>query len=54
VKTAEGGKVFDVVIGSSVGVNTQLSIGQQKEIPEIADEFSSTLDVTRFRGGQTC
>jgi hypothetical protein len=38
VKTAEGGKVFDVVIVGSVGVNPNYQLVNNKEVPEIADE----------------
>ena len=38
MKTAEGGKVFDVVIVGSVGVNPNHQLVDNKEVPEIADE----------------
>jgi metallo-beta-lactamase class B len=47
VKTSDGGKVYDVVIVGSVGVNPNYQLVNNKEAPEIADEYIRSFKILR-------
>jgi len=47
VKTTEGGKVYDVVIVGSVGVNPNYQLVNNKEVPDIADEYIRSFKILR-------
>lgn len=46
-KTEEGGKSYDVVIVGSAGVNPGVQLVNNKDYPNIAEDFRHTFDVLR-------
>jgi len=47
VKTQEGGKSYDVVIIGSVGVNPGYQLINNKEVPQIAEEYTRSFRLLR-------
>jgi metallo-beta-lactamase class B len=47
VKTSEGGKTYDVVIVGSVGVNPNYQLVNNKDVPDIADEYIRSFKILR-------
>jgi metallo-beta-lactamase class B len=47
VKTAEGGKVYNVVIVGSVGVNPNYQLVNNKDVPDIANEYIRSFKILR-------
>jgi metallo-beta-lactamase class B len=45
VKTSEGGKTYDVVIVGSVGVNPNYQLVNNKDVPDIADEYIRSFKI---------
>jgi metallo-beta-lactamase class B len=46
-KIADGGKIYDVVIIGSIGVNPGYQLVDNKEVPQIADEYMRSFKVLR-------
>src|SRR5262249_52579732 len=47
MRAAEGGKTYDVVISSSIGVNPNYVLVNNKTYPQIADDYRRSFEVMR-------